>query len=429
MVFGLCLLLSLIFLFPQMRFIHPNFIDVVETWSNGTSIWLNTIAEFSNPARFWPALKFERSMLNAVFAYTPPFYFLYFSFMLATTMYVMLLIENIQKRHMLISLFSLVLLYVSPITVDTYWRLGAAETVFTLMLVLSIYAFMQKQYMKAIIFLFILMATKESAVFYVPIYLLVLFIKKRKYECAFLGMGYVLFLWKLYSLVKYAFIVSDYTSMISKSVRDVVDMGIHSIESYGFYMIVLWSAFILYLYRIFVHEYKKLPSYEWGHYFLLLNLAGLCTLVSFHNKYQPYYAFPWIVTSVMWMSWELMITNVFIQRSTLVLLGVLFLAMSIPSATLARMELWQNDYVGDNALITLIEETKQTSTYAFARSYRPEYTPALQLLSELRKWPSKELQHKTIILMTESILYSDSTPICGQTFLKASYCKWAVRTD
>lgn len=412
-----------------MRLIHPNFIDVAETWSNGTSIWHNTIAEFSNRTRFWPALKFERSVLNTVFVYRPPLYFLYFSFMLATTVYVILLIENIQKRNWIISLFSLVLLYVSPITVDTYWRLGAAETVFTLMLVLSIYAFMQKQYTKVIISLFILMATKESAVFYVPIYLLAFFIKKRKYELIVLVVGYVLFLWKLYSLVNYAFIVSDYTSMMSKSVGDVVDMGIHSIESYGFYMIVLWSALILYLYRIFVHEYKKLPKFEFGHYFLLLNLAGLCTLVSFHNKDQPYYAFPWVVTCILWVSWELMLTKAFTQRGTVIFLGILFFVMSIPYMTMLRMELWQNDYVGDNALITLVEETRQTNTYAFERSYRPEYIPALQFLSELRRWPANGLEHKTIILKSESHIYPDNTPICGQSFFGTSYCKWAVRMD
>lgn len=429
LLFGLCVLLSILYVFPQMRLVDPNFIDIAETWSNGTSVWSNTIGEFSNKTRFWPVLKFERSILNAVFMYRAPLYFMYFSMMLATTVFVLILIVTHRKKIIWIILLLCILMYVSPITIDTYWRLGAAETMFALLLVLSIFACMQKKYTYAIVFLFMLMATKESAIFYIPMYMLVFFMQKRGYESVVLGMGYIVFLLKMYVLVLHALNEPGYTSMMSKSIGDIAKMGMHTIESYGFYILILWCSIILYVYRIRIFTKGKVFTFEWGHFFLLLNIAGICTLLSFRNMYQPYYAFPLLVTSVMWIVWELMQTRTLIQYGMATFLGIVFFVMQIPFMTMMRMEYWQNDYVGDNALIRVLEETKGSHTYTFERSYRPEYTPAMQLLSEVRKWPSYGMEHMFITLMNDRVQSSEVTPLCGKTFFGTASCKWAIYKD
>jgi len=294
------------------------------------------------------------------------------------------------------------------------------------MFVLSIYAVMNKQYARVIVFQYVLMLTKESAVYYVPIFLLILLMRKKTHEFFLLGLGYGLFLWKLHMLVNYALIHPGYTSMMSKSFHDVLDMIVHIMDEYGYYVIVLWSAFVLYLYRISGFMNGKVSKTEWGHYLLLFNIAGICTLVSFHNKYQPYYAFPWVVTCIIWISWELVRTTHVIQRAAIVLLSVIFIAMSVPYLTLLQMKRWNNDYAGDNALIELIEKTKTSRSYLLKQEYRPEYSVALRYLSESRKWPVNTPLRVAIFSSGDSQKLTESTPVCKKTFFGTMYCKWVV---
>lgn len=427
-LFVLCFCFSFIYVAPQMRFIYPNLIDVVETWAIGTSVWENTYTEFFNPLRFWPTLKFERSLMNTVFAYWPPAYFMYFASMLALTVYGVISVVRTKKADWILPVYIVFVMFISPVTVDTYWRLGAAETVFTLLLVASVYTILTKRHVWTVMLLVAFMATKESAVFYIPVYLLVFLVKKRFREFIFLSVVYLGFMYKISSLVAYAFTHDTYTSMITRSIPDGIRMVMHMFSFHPYYSFTLWVAIILFAYRMLTRSRGGSPQrWEWGYVFFALCMAGILTLVSFQNMYQPYYAFPWMSTVVIWMAWELTHTERIVSYIIVTAMVIAAILLRIPTATFQTMELWHSDYAGDNALIAYIEKTHTVYRYSFVREYRPEYAPALDRLYEQYGW-SYESPHTAVIMKREEMPgFPGSEKLCGRTLLGKSSCKWGVR--
>ncbi len=422
-LYFLCLLISGVFLLPQMRFPYPNFIDVVETLFIGTAVFQNTLGEFSNQMRFWPALKFERSILNAVFAGHPQLYFFYFSVLLATTVYMMFRIVHGKNRNLITTVFIFILLYISPVTVDTYWRLGAAETLFTLFLVSSIYTLTTKRYGWTIVFLAGLMATKESAIFYIPIYLGIFLLQKRYVATLILGILYGGFLVKMYELIVYAVTHQHYTSMLTTTAQGIGEMALHIIQFYPFYITIVWITLILFLYRRLWGQ-GKIQSKAWdmGYVFLALCLAGIVTLVSFQNTYQAYYAFPFVVTAIVWMMYELAYTEKKIVYGIMVLSMGFFFLFRIPEQALWKMEYWQNDYAGDNALIDVMLKNRSVR-YQFIQEYRPEYTMGLTYMLGTRE---NATHVGTIFLAAKEKGYANANLLCSSTLFQRRYCKWGV---
>jgi len=105
LVFGLCLILSVLFVFPQMQFTQPNFLDVAETWSFGKKIFQNSISEFSNPDRFRPMYALERSVMNVLFSYNAPYYFLFQVFLLTITVYLAYMLLHRTSIHWILLFF------------------------------------------------------------------------------------------------------------------------------------------------------------------------------------------------------------------------------------------------------------------------------------------------------------------------------------
>lgn len=423
----LCIGVSIIYVLPQMRFEQPNFIDIAETWSVGTAIWNNSINEFFNQQRFWPTLIFERSLMNTIFAFHPPFYFLAFSVVLASILSMVLFISNKFHIHWIVTIFAWVLLLVSPVTIDTFWRLGAAETLFTVLLVLSIYALIWKQYGWTVVLLYLFMGSKETAIFYIPIFLAALYILKKYKEMTLLGVGYILYVIKIYSLAEYAITHDAYTSMISRSIGDVVDMMGYTMTVHAFYALVFWTTLILFLYRIWKQSsINKVAHMEWGYIFLALGVSGLCPLIFFQNKFQSYYAFPWVVTIILWFVWEVTSTSKIIKVLIPLYVGVLFLGFEMPQQAMQRALFWHNDYSGDGALIQRVIKDKDSRLYSFVHAYRPELKPALDILYEHVAHIREDVDRYSIISTEEARLTINKEVLCGQTVFKTSVCKWAI---
>lgn len=407
-----------------MRFQHPNFIDVVETRMLGTQVLTNTIGEFSNQMRFWPALKFERSVLNAVSMGYSQIYFFYFSLLLAATVYMLFAMSYKRQRSIVMYVVTFVFVYISPVTVDTYWRLGAAETLFTFFLVFSVWALKVGRYGWMTVFLIGLMTTKESAVFYVPVYLCVLLWRRRHDILGVVGILYGAFLVKIILLVQYALTHSTYTSMLTNSVSGVVYMILHIVTFYSFYVMIAWGACVLFAYRI-ISQLKggRLGKIEFSYVFFALTLSGICTLVAFRNVFQPYYAFPFIITGITWLLYELNYVTVPIVRGVIIFLFGLFLIIGIPQQTLQRMIYWQKDYAGDNVLIEEIRRHPSIQ-YRLAREYRPEYAPGLKYIQDVYN-TNKSVG--IIFLISNEEVYSDSIMLCVSTLFQKHYCKWGVK--
>lgn len=413
----LCLFTAIVYLLPQMQFSQPNFLDVAETWALGKDIVGNTLAVFSNTERFRPLYVFERLLLNMLFSYHPLGYFLFFSLLLGTTIFVGFCILRRAGKDWIVYALIGFLFLISPVTVDTYWRLGTAENLFALSLVGSIYALTEKRYTQLLVWLYILMGSKETAVFVIPVFLATLFYKKQYWLVALVTVGYVGFSIKIYSLIQYVQEhAGSYTSLFSAGIESLGDMLWYYTTSYIFYTTLFLLGCALMIYR-------ASKRFELGHVFILLILSNLLSLLFFRNKFQPYYYFPVLTMLLLFLGREMHLSAPQVKRMSVLYVLALFILLGVPGQTWERVTFWQRDYAADGALIALIEETKHTNIYVFERDYRPELTPALTILNE-RKSGTNGL-HQRIIKRVEEA-QPDDLLLCSKTFFGDTACKWSV---
>lgn len=414
-------------MFPQIQLVQSNLLDVAETWGFGTSVISNTLNEFNAVERFRPLYALERTILNVLFLYNSTWYFLTFAILLAITAFLLCAIGRYQKLPWTFCCIALVLLFISPVTIDTYWRLGTAENLFTLLLLLGFYDMVRGEYTRSALWIFLLMGAKETAIFYIPVFLLYLYIYKRWKEFSVLLFGYSVFVIKIVSLMQYTYVHPEvYTSLVSKSMVSIVDMVMYMLVSNSFYVIMFWMSCMLYVYRLMKHGFLKNTSRgDVGFLYFGLSVAGICSIVSFHNKFQPYYAFPWIVITVLWCMWELHKVSRHIRTGVLIMTGVWFLILGIPSQTLQRAQFWQNDYVADGMLIQRIEKDRNARIYQFGRLYRPELKPALDILYAKYGTPEGDAKSNSIWRI-DDIQATDGEKVCGITFFGEQSCKWSI---
>lgn len=414
-------------MFPQIRLVQSNLLDVAETWGFGTSVISNTLNEFNAVERFRPLYALERTILNVLFLYNSTWYFLFFAVLLAITAFLLCAIGRYQKLSWTFCCIALVLLYISPVTIDTYWRLGTAENLFILLLLLAFYDVVRGKYSRSVWWLFLLMCAKETAIFYVPIFGMYLFTHKRWKEFWILLFGYIVFVCKVVLLIQYAYVHPEaYTSLVSRSLFLITDMIMHIIVSNGFYVIIFLVACLLFVYRLMINSSSKdINRRDTGFLYFGLSIAGICSIVSFHNKFQPYYAFPWVVMTTFWCIWELQRIPHVIQAGSILMIGVWFFVLGIPSQTLQRAQFWQNDYVADGMLIQRIEKDRNARIYQFGRLYRPELKPALDILYAKYGTPEGDAKSNSIWRI-DDIQATDGEKVCGITFFGEQSCKWSI---
>ena len=425
-----CVAVSVVYLLPQILFQQPNILDVAETWAFGQDVVGNGIAELSNTQRFRPLYVFERTFMNALFSYRPPLYFLFFSLLLSITMYTGYLILKKDGRDTMVYGFIGFLFLISPVTVDTFWRLGTAENLFALALIASLYTLLRQQYTLLIFWLFMLMGSKETAVFVIPIFITALWFKKRYWEAALVTVGYLAFALKIYSLIRYTHEnIGSYTALFSVIPGSVGDMFVYYTTSYVFYVALFLFACAHVLYRKRFHKRSGVSGYfEWEYFYIILILSNLISLLFFRNKFQPYYFFPVLSVLLLIVGHELHLATPVVKRVFVLYTCILFIVICTFQQTWERVRFWQREYAGDGALFAYMKKEASTRKFSFVYAYRPEISSVLEIWYHIHPQPA-DTENTAIIELRDPSQQSSGSPLCGRTFFGESSCKWQIVID
>lgn len=423
-LYFVCICSSLIVIWPQIMLHQPNFLDVAETWAFGKNISTNLLVDFSSVERFRPFYVFHHTLMNVLFDYQPSLYFIGFAVLLSITAY-LVIYPFLNGRYWFgNSIFILVLLYISPVTIDTYWRLGTAENLFAFVLLMSVVLLRKRQYVWGSVFICMLMACKETAVVYVPIYILYLYYQHRLREALIVSGIYSVFVFKIIALVLHATSpLAGYTSLVSFSSYSVIDLLLYYLKSNIFPFQLFIVSVGIYIISRTMKERITFMTEDGDHIFVVLCIfAGWLSLLFFHNKNQPYYFFPTFVTVLYYFSST--VTMLSIRRKVIVYLyiGLAFFLLGVPWQALERAVFWQHEYVGDGKLIELITNSQNDSSYSFDYEYRPELKVALETLTDNNKQIRKKLYRITATTHTSV----NSSTLCGRLLGGSMYCKWTV---
>jgi hypothetical protein len=424
----LCLITSVMFLFPQLILRQPNLLDIAETWVFGRGDMHRIIQEFSDTERFRPLYLVTRFTLNALGNYHIQYYFIVFVILFSMTMYCIFLTQQNKRLSTSVVVMTTVLLCLSPVSIDTYWRLGTAENLYSLILVGGLYCLMRNKYRASVVVAYALMMAKETAIFYIPVFLFFLLYRRRFSEVCIILAGYIWYAVHLFGLTRLIQMNPVvYTAPYSLSSESVLDMFFYYMMSQIFYIAVFFISLLLFSLRIILRNAsRRFSGWEYEVLFISVICMSLCSIVVFHNKYQPYYFFPSLVAIVLYFGWEMARASKIFFRVTLVYVGILFFLTRIPYQTWIRAEYWHNGYVGDGALVREIVEHSDTRIYEFDRFYRPEYGNVLEYLNRCHDTVTGGKCAKFQITKAEDGEIQDRQEVCGISGIGKHICTWAV---
>jgi hypothetical protein len=427
-----CFIFSIIFLLPQLVQTQPNLLDIAETWSFGRFDNQKVIQEFSNPERFRPIYVITRMVLNTFANYHNQYYFLILSVFLSFTLYLVLFIQKDKKWFIPIIILTIVLFYISPVSIDTYWRLGTAENIFTLILCICVYGLIKKKYTVLTCAVLSLMMAKETAVFYIPVFIFFLLYKKRWIELSIISVGYIWYLNHLYSLIQIIRLIpKSYSSIYSISAQSMSDMFQHYMTTQIYYMSLFIMSIVLLCNRI-IQKHKPMKFSEWENEIciILIILMGIFSLLIFPNKYQPYYFFPSMTMTLLYVGWEMSRVSHKIINIFLIYVGLLFVLSQNPNFAFVRAEYWHTRYVGDGVLVEEMMKNAHTRTYSFDRFYRPEYDNVLDYINECMKTSLiKSCNRFQISQIIEGEQNEGSIPLCGTSVIGKQICSWSIKQE
>jgi hypothetical protein len=418
MLYIIVFFISFIYLLPQIVLRQPNLLDIIETWSFGTNVVGNCIVEFYNAERFRPMYTLSHTMLNALFHYRSYLYFIALSILLAVTLFLLIRIANPKRSQWYVLVLPFMYFFISPVTVDTYWRLGTAEYVFAIFLLASVYYVLNNKYTYAILSIVCLMLSKETAIFYIPVFLIFLIWKKRFIESVILSITTIWYCIKMYYLAHFAVThLERYTSLFTLDIQSVWDMLIYYGTAYYFYIVLL-------IISISLSVRRRVKSTE----ILLISLciSGYISLLIFHNKNWPYYFFPTLVTIIVYFTRELVLAAKRIRSWVLFISLMMFVVTKIPVQFYVRALYWHNDYIGDSALIEKIQKDISVTKYSFVQPYwGGQYQNALDYMYGKNSNSEKYSKSQFVILNIE-INNNLATKLCAKNILHQDICKWSI---
>lgn len=424
---GKAFLIGLIFILPQLQFKYPNLLDISETVSNKSNGFINTLSySFHSQARFRPIYDLSRYVYSTLFGLNARLYFITFGLILGLTLFVDWLVTDPKKENPWLILI-LVLLLISPITIDTYWRLGVAENLFTLFLLSSVYFALKNKGFALIASLIFTMASKETAIFFIPCFILFLFWKKEYLWTTVLAGFLAIYL--PFLVPRLINTSSDsYTQLFKIDLaRNALTMSTY-FHSFPAFFLLLLAATLGYTYT----KVKKTCQPE-DTFLFLLSWTSLLP-VAFFNNVQAYYLFPSLNLIVLFC---LRLTGKRAKPRLLFFISFLVIFISLPSV-IKMAKYWASGYAGDAALISFLRNYHPSNDFRYFAEGRMEYVNSIHLLlSDFDKKKisfSAKIDEFQGIPNTKSILFTENSnyagkilPLCYKPlFSNIERCKWFI---
>jgi hypothetical protein len=437
------LMIGLIFLLPQIIFIkNPSILDYAETFSyQGNDITTVFFQAIKNFERFRPMYEISRFFLKKI--YNISIIFAIMGALLGTNLVFFWLIMKEFKSTTFFLYLSLIFL-MSPITADSYWRIGTAESFLSPIILIILYLSHKNLYFFLFIFIIIFLLMKESGIFYLPIFIIYFFIKKTR---------------------GYSFLVILFSILYTKEIMIRVIRGLTIKNNYFYYPNTLFefnpSIIILNLIKYFLLypsimcllfssilivfllwlKKKKIFYKDLNFKFFLIFLNLLSSTFSFllFKNIQAYYLLPTFSLSV--LTFFIGINNYFRDSFNkykyFFMLFFSFLILLNISSFYKIIIFWQNDYLGDQPLLNLITNFKKENKNIFIdNNMRLDYYNGLKYL--LNPLTTSDINKSDIIITLDAdTLIKNSKNnkklnvenVCFEKklfFFTKKVCKWRI---
>jgi len=432
---------------PQWALQQPSLIDLVETIQyKDISVYKALVESLLNLERFRPFYVISRNLLTKIFQLNLHLYFLYEAILIAITLY--LIAQSVKKTHWATIVF-LVILFVNPIVIDSFWRLGAGEPLLTIFLLLTVRFYYAKRRSLFVAALILMLLSKETAIFCVLVYIFQFF-KKHDMRLLFVTIIFAaIHGLLLVPRIEYAWSLHIHTSMISFSIES-------AISTLWQYLRIYWPLCIILLFQtgIYLRERTKRNNTKNG---LVIALCWMSLLpVALFRHVETYYLLP--TYCLLLYSVIVQINKPAAKKSSVILQCTIFIVLNtviLLPKTVERMTFWNNDYKGDVPLIQWFKQNKNNYATIFVVA-KAEYTKGLHMLSQspspiiqpsvseflkarqdsdeklnsfyqqieesFRSYPGSTV----LITQDSSITDYPRLSICTDSLLVKSYCKWNV---
>ncbi len=367
----LSLILGIAAFTPLFAYTYPNIDTITDVFNAGKTI-PDIAIFFDFTGRYRASWTLFATVLNAIFSYHIRWYFLLYGVALGVTLWTMFMLvyqKNKRVQHELLIIPVLMLL--NNITVATYWRLGACESIFTLILIWSVLCIQQKRYTLCILSLLSLIPLKEISIIVLLITSVYMFVIK-KYRYAL-----ILFISSaMYGLFIKHFIAESLTEATTPYFLTFTFTSTRLIEmfhTWGFkipFVFILSgiNTLLLIIHQIEFKRVANIPLY------LLILSVGLLSPYLFLAYTEEYYLFPSYTCSILCFTY---LSTTTLQRKKHIQLGILvgscilFFYSQSHKAFIQQASLMHQAYIQHTKLI---ERMFQYPYYFYQRQYNKTVT-------------------------------------------------------
>lgn len=423
----LLIFLGIIYVIPQILLHSFNLLDFIETisLSNSNHSFIETISQLVNDqSRFRPIFILYRYLLNNYLTGAPQ-YFIAIGIKLGLTLYFSIrIVSFIHRQEIKATLFFLFLVLFSPVTVDSYWRLGTAENLLVLFLLISLYLLITGRYLSMMVFLLLFLLSKETSIFFIPLFVTTLFLMKRYAETLLLLIISHFYVINLIPRVQES--SQGYTSLFTVSIEKNIDILARYFGNYPQVFFPLIISTLLFFYLFFKQntwDKKKRTN------LLILLTGSYSSLLSilFFNNIQAYYLLPYLfLVGITLVGMLALVNSVLIKKILYILLFIVVLLNY--HDVIERVNYWQRDYAADAPLISYLQN-KDDKKYYIDPENRIDHIQAIQYLLGDRS-RSSLMQADYIITRYETKYGSNKkNRLCGETLFKERMCKWYIVTN
>jgi len=409
----ICVLCGILFISPQLRFEQFNLLDIAET----TSLEYSDILE--DTMRFRPLFYIERITLNTIFPHVR-FYFLFSGILSGVILYLCVLtIRKFHSATLPVLLLLGIVYFLSPVMVDSFWRLGTAENLLTLLLVASLFLFISKHYYFSLLSILGLLMSKETAVFFMPIYAGVYWLQKKYIFTILILTVLAIFLpFFLSRPLEYAMSPGNYTSLFTYSPADVGRIAVGYIRAFP-QLFILGGVCIL----IFVknRQQKNLLNRT-----LLLIMTAISFIsVLFFDNIQAYYLLPFHVLISIFLVSELFILKNHLLRLILAIFIIGVVLTNVKSVG-QKMYFWHVDYAVDGPLVQFLQNPP-VGLFQIGEGNREDHGYALKMLlgnQVVRNYVMADYLITKYEYIPEGFqLYRH---FCADVFFEENVCRWYI---
>ncbi|KKQ38538.1 MAG: hypothetical protein US54_C0008G0013 [Candidatus Roizmanbacteria bacterium GW2011_GWA2_37_7] len=416
--------MGVLYILPQAWINSFNLLDIAETIlapSNNGSLMQVVESSYTDVARFRPVYTISRFLLNSILSSANQYFFVY-GLILGITLYITTVIQKqINKVNNLVFLILLPALLFNPVTIDTFWRLGTAENLFTLFLLLCLYSFIAKKkwfvYISFIVFIF----SKETAIFFIPVFILYLYGNKKYRQLVI-----VLFLGVIYSLLLLPRVVTannarQYTALFTTNITDNIYILIQYFREFPQIYILLIVILLIFFFNVFISKHRH--NFKMRGLVIMLVFTSLFSLLFFDNI-QAYYLFPYLMLSFLTLNIEFG----YLKKKYVYIVVIFSLCILVMNRhlTYEKMKFWQSDYASDAILLNYLEKNPD-ETYYIDPSNRIDHIDAFEYL--LKEKYKQNPKRANIIISRDHeyiIQYGVYQDLCSKTFFESKVCRWKV---